>query len=212
MVLAASIKVNNGKNFLNKQLKDKSSYIISLFRNFDHYFQLLPQNNADNLHIYNEAFPTLRFNNYTLDLEQDKDIDYYKNSEDIFTINKNNFYKNNGYIVSVGYIKRYDLWMVVKNPAVKLQSLFFETFYIILFIYLILILIAFFVFKYILKFENKKRKELHYQATHDYLTCLNNRMFLSGIENSLVVDHTQPFLCFLLIWIILKVLMITTDI
>ena len=196
LVLAASIKVNNGKNFLNKQLKDKSSYIISLFRNFDHYFQLLPQNNADNLHIYNEAFPTLRFNNYTLDLEQDKDIDYYKNSEDIFTINKNNFYKNNGYIVSVGYIKRYDLWMVVKNPAVKLQSLFFETFYIILFIYLILILIAFFVFKYILKFENKKRKELHYQATHDYLTCLNNRMFLSGIENSLVVDHTKPFSLF----------------
>jgi len=198
LVLAASIKVKQGKNFLNKQLKNNSSYVISLFRNFDYYFQLLPQNNADNLHIYNESFPTLRLNNYTLDLDGKKkhDIEYYKKSEDIFTINKSNFYKNDGFIVSVGYIKRYDLWMVVKNPAAKLQNLFLETFYIILFIYLILILIAFFVFKYILKFENKKRNELHYQATHDYLTSLNNRMFLSGIENSLIVDDSQPFSLF----------------
>lgn len=196
LVMAAAIKVNQGKTFLNKQLKDNSDYTISLFRNFDNYFQLLAKNTAKNISIYNEPFPSLHIDQAKLSLQDDNELDYYKNNEEVFTMNKNTFYKKDAFIVALGYSKRYDLWMIVKKPMYLIKNLFMESFYLILSIYIFLVVVAFFIFKYILKFENKKRKELHFQATHDYLTSLHNRLYLSGIEDFLIVDQAKPFSLF----------------
>jgi len=82
--------------------------------------------------------------------------------------------------LSLIYNKKYDLWVVVTSPSRNWQIPLIQTIIIYFGIYFLLSYILYFLFRHIHKAEEAKKAELHYQATHDPLTKLPNRVYMQN--------------------------------
>jgi len=197
-VLVAALKIDKGDTLFNQQLRDSKIYKMALFRGIDSYFQLLPNNTKKNIKLYQKPFPDLKVEKvkHVVKSNYGKNVDYYKKNEKVITLKIKKFDAGKTYLFSFRYIKKYGLWIIIESPYSFMINMFYETFILILLVYIILSFIGFFVFKYIVNFEKQKRNELEYQANHDYLTHLHNRMYLSRIEYVLTKDQSKPFSLF----------------
>ena len=194
-VLVAAIKINKGETLFNEQLNASKIYEMTLFREVDSYFQLLPYNTRENLKLYTQPYPNLKIEKvkHLIESHYGNTLDYYKKNENVITFKKKKNNEKNSHLFSLQYLDKYKLWVIIESPFSLVLNMFYQTFILILLVYIVLSVIGYFVFRYILNFEDQKRNELHYQATHDYLTHLHNRLYLSRIENLLTKDNSKPF-------------------
>ena len=82
------------------------------------------------------------------------------------------------YLASLKYNKTYKLWIIVHTYLDTVIKDFLTTFLLYLATFLISGGVFFFLFRLIAKAEEKRRRDLIEQATHDQLTALPNRSYL----------------------------------
>ncbi|WP_457747438.1 bifunctional diguanylate cyclase/phosphodiesterase [Sulfurimonas sp.] len=86
--------------------------------------------------------------------------------------------QNKSVIGSIGYDKRYKLWVIVYSDNYLFLNDFFKHLGVIVTIYFLLMGMFYLLFKMIAKYEQEKESDLIYRTTHDSLTKLPNRTFI----------------------------------
>ncbi len=173
-IMTAGIYLNKAFKFF----KNENTFIL---RAFDYYKQISQKKNNQKKD-YEKSIPKdIRFklvNN--IEHKYKTDMKSIKEGEKLITIkNKAYFKKNQEYLTSIVYIKRFELWTITQTPYTKVMSKVYKESTILILLFIIIYIILFFFFRLIDTFERKKQGELYYQATHDPLTKLYNRLYLS---------------------------------
>jgi len=124
---------------------------------------------------------------------------YTLNLKNKSTVSLDPFYDNNKnkMISVVSYLEDYELYTVVSTPYEILYSHLKKDIINKLSIMLVIILILFILFKIINNMQKAQQKNFQYIATHDALTQLPNRLFLSNEIEKRVSKKRSFFLLFL---------------
>lgn len=173
-VMTAGINVNKSFDIVN-DFKHKTV----VFRNSDYYNQLTE--NRKDLMTYEKPIPQAHIQ-YLINIAQKKynlSIEELKNSEKIFTIIHKKHLSEEEVVSSIRYIKRYGLWVATQIDEKIIEDEITNKVYIAITAYLFIVGVLYLLFKNINDYEKRKQKALLHQATHDYLTNLNNRYYLS---------------------------------
>lgn len=96
-------------------------------------------------------------------------------------------------LVSTIYLPKYHMWSVTFIPRSRLFEQVISASMNYLLSFVIAFLIVFLLFRYIYQFEKNNRKLLLDQANHDFLTGLNNRLYLQYVEKEWVFKNAPPF-------------------
>ena len=190
-VMTAGIDLKEGFNFFIKNKKHDLLHETFIFRDFDHYFQIAQKNYSSNIKIYDYKIPKKLIETAidTVSKKYNMSIDEIKNSQ-IVTTTENHIGKRN-VIASSVYINRYDLWVTSQFPVKIMHNQIYIESAILIFIFLVVTILIYYLFRYINNYEKEKQKTLHHQATHDYLTNLHNRFYLSMEFN--LLNKNNPF-------------------
>lgn len=171
-----------------------SNYNIFIYRGEDRYFQIAPKEKINDPEIYKYQFLEEDVNKQIQSSEKkyNMSFDEIKNKE-IITNNENKEITPHALLTSL-YLKKYDLWIVAKTELSKIMASFYKIAFFIVVIFIVVNILIFWLFRKIYISEKKKKETLEFQATHDYLTNLHNRLYLDKNLNSL--EKENPFYLF----------------
>ncbi|BBG65288.1 diguanylate cyclase/phosphodiesterase (GGDEF & EAL domains) with PAS/PAC sensor [Hydrogenimonas sp.] len=97
------------------------------------------------------------------------------------------------YIISWQYIPKYRLWIHYHMPTEKILERVKNYWLINIVSFIFIFIVVYYLFYTINAIEKRKSKELLYQAMHDSLTNLPNRMYLQKKIDSWIYDGAPPF-------------------
>ena len=97
------------------------------------------------------------------------------------------------YIISWQYVPDYKLWIHYHMPTGKIFDKVSNYWIINIVSFLFIFIVVYYLFYTINAIEKRKSKELLYQAMHDNLTKLPNRMYLQKKIDSWIYDGAPPF-------------------
>ncbi|ERM57894.1 EAL domain-containing protein [Vibrio cyclitrophicus] len=96
-------------------------------------------------------------------------------------------------LLSAKYIPDYKLWVVGRTELSYVDNIFINEFGILLIIFIFLQLGFYFLVKSIAKNEQRTRSQLIYQANHDPLTSLPNRLYMRRNIHNWVKNESEQF-------------------
>ena len=177
--MTMEIDLESGFDFFMRNNDTDLIHETFLFRDFDHYFQIAPKIHSSNTEIYDYKIPknvvesalmaTSKKYNMTAEEIKDKQI----------ITTKKSFNEKRYVMASSIYLKRHELWLTSQLSLETIHNKIYKKSAILIFVFLIVNILIYNLFKYINDYEKKKQKLLYHQATHDYLTNLHNRLYLS---------------------------------
>ncbi|MDN3699314.1 GGDEF-domain containing protein [Vibrionales bacterium C3R12] len=103
--------------------------------------------------------------------------DEVKKSAKSFTIS--NEHSGNNYLISVRFIPEFNIWAMSQTDRQLLDQQFYSEFVFLSSVFLMIQICFYTLVRSIAKNDRKTREKLLYQATHDHLTGLPNRPYLS---------------------------------
>lgn len=183
-IITCGIDLEKGFDFFINNRKISSNFESFLFRDADYYFQFAPSRYYKDEKIYDYQIDKEKVEKAIKYTEKiyNTSIEEIKRKELIVTFKTND---GREMLASNKYLNRYQLWLTTQIPIKYIYSIILKESLIFIAIFFIVIIIIYFLFKNIVKAEIKKTQALQYQASHDYLTGLKNRQFLSNkIENN----------------------------
>ena len=189
-ILTIGIKFNNANLFLNTFFSHNSM----LVRESDYFRQYTSQTSQTKTFFYDKAFPKEYIQGIfnTLEKQFSISIKRLKNEEHtVSTVYKSLLYKNKKIVISLKFIKRYQVWVVSFTPYDTIVNSFLSIAYLITAIFVFANLVIFILFNILNKHEKNKQQALYNQATHDYLTGLKNRYFL--VHKYKDMQNCEPF-------------------
>ncbi|MGF1851583.1 EAL domain-containing protein [Vibrio satsumensis] len=96
-------------------------------------------------------------------------------------------------LISAKYIPNYKLWVVGRTDLTHVDSIFRQEFSILFVAFIFLQFGFYFLVKSIAKNEQRTRSQLIYQANHDPLTSLPNRLYMRKNIGKWIDDDSEPF-------------------
>jgi len=96
-------------------------------------------------------------------------------------------------LVSAKYIPDYKLWVVGRTDLSHVDGIFVKEFGILFVAFIFLQFGFYFLVKSIAKNEQRTRSQLIYQANHDPLTSLPNRLYMRRNISKWIEDESEPF-------------------
>ncbi|RXK00221.1 GGDEF-domain containing protein [Arcobacter sp. CECT 8986] len=190
-IMTIGVDANKILNLLSNN--EHRSYI---FRGFDHFIQVINDSKKHGYLIYDKKISN-KFIDYITNTAEKKykvPIDILKNSNEVSNIFFKEYFSDDIVFASIQYIKRFDLYVVTQIKRKIIQDDIREQIFILIGTFIVIFVILFILFKYISENEEKKQKALYFQATHDHLTRLNNRKYLTTIFKKNELD--EPFVMF----------------
>ena len=178
-VMTAGIDLQKGFDFFIKNKKNDLIHETFIFRNYDYYFQIAQKIHSKNLKIYNYAIPKELIEK-SIDMVTQKykmSIDEIRNKKMITTVE--NYHGQRKVLASSIYLKEHDLWITSQIPLNLIHDKIYQKAIIFILIFIGVMSVIFILFRNINNHEKRKQESLYYQATHDYLTNLHNRLYLS---------------------------------
>ncbi|MFA0078207.1 EAL domain-containing protein [Vibrio artabrorum] len=164
---------------------------LTLLR-FDNYRQFV-SSDIDSLDAYLEPEGADLMKHITQSFVQQvgTDVNEAKTSKETysFIINDEKYHA----LVSVKYIPDYKLWVIGQTDLTHVNSLFFTEFGILFIAFVVLQVSFYTLVKSIAKNEQRTRKKLIYQANHDPLTSLPNRLYMRRNIDKWVKNESEPF-------------------
>lgn len=161
--------------------KNDEKYHHILFRDVDYFYQIFSErDNKKSIDYYEKAIPKKLIDGIKMDAQKTykKPISLIQEEELMVTVKGKNYLLLGVDFISAQYIKRYALWAVTQVPAEIVNQVFIKKASYLVALQLLVFLILYFLVKNISESEEKKKNALEYQAHHDYLTGLHNRLFL----------------------------------
>lgn len=192
-VMSAGIDLKSGFDFFLKNQNSDSIHETFLFRDFDYYFQIAQHIHSKNKEIYNHSIPKEIIDNslQRVSLLYNTSIKDIKENALITTIKSND--KRNVLASSI-YIKDYNIWLVTQTPLKNMYNEIYTKSATLIALFFVVFSLIYYLFRYINNYEKTKQELLYYQATHDDLTHLHNRLYLTKEFSSL--DKQKPFSLF----------------
>lgn len=178
-VMTMGIDLESGFDFFMKNNDTDLVHETFLFRDFDHYFQIAPKVHSSNTEIYDYKIPkdVVEFEIMAISKRYNMTLEEIKDKQIITTTES--FNEKRYVMASSIYLKRHELWLTSQLPLERIHNKIYKKSAILIFVFLIVNILIYYLFRYINNYEKKKQKILYYQATHDYLTNLHNRLYLS---------------------------------
>ncbi len=176
-VMTAGLRLGKASRFFNQQIHSGPYHDVMLLRERDYYLQYLSSERMDQDIAYGLAsLPdtvTRVMASTGLSVEEIRQRDIpvrYRN-----TLNRRGA-EMRGHAL---FNERYELWILSEIDEHYLLQQWLQVALYYLPILLVIQLIAFFLFRFIARAESDRRRELIFQATHDRLTRLPNRNYLT---------------------------------
>ncbi|MBA1433610.1 MAG: diguanylate cyclase [Epsilonproteobacteria bacterium] len=107
-------------------------------------------------------------------------------------------FSNEDIFISIVYNKKYDLWVSLIEARRDWIQKALTTVFIYYALFFMLSFLLYLLFRSIDRAEKQKIKELHYQATHDTLTKLPNRLYLNQNIDNIIKKFDGKFTVFFL--------------
>lgn len=178
-VMTAGINVKKSMDYITLSTHDIHN--TTIFREKDYYQQLFVSRDNKYNHLYSKPLSRNFVENAIKEIEEKYDltIDDIKTHEKMVTIDYIRYIDKTPIMMSALYINRYGLWAISETPLRIIEEKTIKAAILLFLIFISLTIVIYYLFKYIDKYEQKKKKILQYHITHDYLTKLNNRYYLS---------------------------------
>lgn len=167
---------------------------VMLIRDRDHFVQFQSTEIDTPKEIYTQEIPEIFFHtllekittSYRVSLET------IKRNREIYLVE---IPRADGKYVQIAlkYDSRYELWILSEIDHQQIVNEFIKSFFIYVCIFIVMHGILFVLFKWISNAEEKRRKDLIAQATHDDLTKLPNRSYLHQCIGKWIYKDAQPF-------------------
>ena len=172
-MMTAGINVNKAFNIPKNTL---------IFRDLDYYSQLTEQRDGTNTDSYNQSVPKNFVNNIFKIIEKkySMSIENIKKNEKVITVKHIRYDNKKKMLSSMKFIDRYKLWIINQSDFEDLNDESLKKSLTFVIIFIISYIILFYLFRIIENFEKQKKDALYEQATHDHLTNLHNRLYLSN--------------------------------
>ena len=182
-VVVAGVRNSKNTNYLDglKLSKDKVVLIIKDFDDENKVFRLY-YSGADkvpNTDLYNHAISLKAAKNVEVSLAQKYGYTFeeLRNSSNTVSIRIIDSYGVKK-IAGLTYDKKYKLWITVEGDEEEVWYELFNVFLVNLTLFILSYIMFYLLFKNIATSEDRKNKELIYQAQHDTLTNLPNRTYM----------------------------------
>lgn len=190
-VMTAGINVQKSLDYIT--LNKHNIHNITIFRDKDYYQQLFVSREKKYLNLYEKPLSRNFVENAVKKIEEkyNKTIDEIKTNEIMVTIDYTRYIDKTPIMMSGLYINRYHLWAITETPLPLIEEKVIKNALMLFFIFVSLTLVIYYLFKYIDNYEQKKKEILKYHITHDYLTQLYNRYYLS--EKFEQVEHKKSY-------------------
>lgn len=173
-VMTAGININKSFGFLSE--KNSSVMII---RGFDNYRQFTPYIEKD-YDFYKKPFEKEFVEKTFKKIEEEYKISMEEIRDKEFVISfETKKYDSSDIISSTVYLKKYELWIASHLDIKLIQSEILKYSIILILIFIAFNSVIYYLFKKIDEYEKKKNDALKHQLSHDFLTNLNNRYYLS---------------------------------
>ena len=176
-VMTAGLRLGKASRFFNQQIHTGSYHDIMLLRERDYYLQYLSSDrmNLEMAYGYASLPDTVErvmqsTGRTVADIKSSDRPVRYRN-----TLNRRGAMMRGHALFN----ERYELWILSEIDEQFLVQQWLQTALYYLPILLTIQLIAFFLFRFIARAESERRHELIFQATHDRLTRLPNRNYLT---------------------------------
>ena len=191
-VMTAGLRLNSAFAPLLKNLNGTESRVFSIMRDSDGYMQF-QSNQSDSSTAYEtpSCIPSIRIIEDAINkkygispllLRENEPTVSYLYSLD----------QAGKKLVSLRYNKTYKLWMVLDTRYYLIINDFLKNFVLYFIIFLTTCVSFFLLVRMVVKAENRREAEILFQATHDPLTRLPNRLFLQkNIQHWL--HNEEPF-------------------
>lgn len=172
-VVSAGIHVN--KTF---ETIDGPEHKKIIYRAFDRYNQLT--NIREEHDVYNMPYAKEYVKSYASKLiaKYEMSMDEIAKKELVVTLLTEDYYSKEPVLSSSVNLKRYELWVSSQMDYLIIEEHIYKRSGILVLTYLIVMLFLYLLFRNINNSEEKKKKALFYQATHDSVTNLKNRNYL----------------------------------
>jgi len=194
-VLTAGVELQTSTSLLKKDMLINSSHLIGIVKESRYRQVILSDTNTDAKKLYNtpatkEIFDTI-FSN--IETQYKQSIEHIKKSEKIVRTSYIRPISNKKVLSTMKYNNRYNLWIISQIPMQYILEQFYSQLYIYILIFIIVNITLYVLFRYIANFEESKQSSLYHQATHNSLTNLPNRLYLSKHSHHWFINQNNKF-------------------
>lgn len=193
-VMTAGLAIEGAFKIFTENLSLGEYNKVTLIRNRDQFVQYQSSNHETPKNLYEKPLQT-NFLMSILDTVMRKyhvSIDEIKQKPEIYTIETIST-DDKSVQMALKYEPRYELWILSEIDHDQIVDDFIESFISYVLIFVIVHVILFLLFKIISHAEEKRSKDLIFQATHDELTKLPNRSYLQQSIQKWIYDKAPPF-------------------
>jgi len=193
-VMTAGLAIEGAFKIFTENLSLGEYNKVTLIRNRDQFVQYQSSNHETPKNLYEKPLAD-NFLMSILDTVMRKyhvSIDEIKQKPEIYTIETIST-DDKSVQMALKYEPRYELWILSEIDHNQIVDDFIESFISYVLIFVIVHVILFLLFKIISHAEEKRSKDLIFQATHDELTKLPNRSYLQQSIQKWIYDKAPPF-------------------
>lgn len=174
----------------------KDNEAFTMYRDFDSFYQLTTEKNVNYEDTYEKKIPKEIVNNFISNVvnKYNKSLNTIKKEKLVVSVRHPGYLKkdkNKEYLSSFIYIQRYNLWVFNQTSIETINKKAHTMVFIFILIFICIYFIIFLLFRFINTFEKNKQNEFYYQATHDSLTNLKNKLYLLYEYKNII--NTKPF-------------------
>lgn len=193
-VMTAGLRVDGGTKLFRDNIHMNQYNSILILRESDHFLQY--HSSAKTIHdeMFSNPFPekTWEAGVNSITEKSGLSIETIKESELTYSYDGVNVFGQQVHAVAK-YDSRYEIWTISTLAKSMIISDFLQSFLTYILIYIGITATLFFLFRFIATAENRSRKELIHQATHDPLTGLPNRSYLQQHISDWIYEGAPPF-------------------
>ena len=193
-VMTAGLAIEGAFKIFTENLSLGEYNKVTLIRDRDQFVQYQSSNDETPKNLYEKPLPN-NFLMMVLDTVMRKyhiSLETIKQQREIYTIEMTSP-ENKPVQIALKYDPRYELWVLSEINSEKIINDFIESFMSYVLVFVIVHVILFLLFKIISHSEEKRSKDLIFQATHDELTKLPNRSYLQQSIHKWIYDKAPPF-------------------
>ena len=194
-IISASLKEELVFDFLQQQNMQNKDQQIWLYRGLDNYLQLVPRSINRNLELYQTPLKQSLLPDITEFDHKHSDTSFsqLKQSQRVISYLQQSAFNSQSMLTTSQFIPRYNLWVTLQTPADLALQLSLSSFFNCLAFLLVFISLLYCLFRSFANHCANSEQKLHFQADHDQLTQLYNKIYLSNKERELLANKGKGF-------------------